>query len=269
MCLSDSISAEVANGQLVYKHRGHCADGWMDGNTLVADLNTCAARCRDRASSGCGYIAFASTKTSGTNCNLYRRDANCPDDDNFDEYNAYTVLHESASLPAYRIIHPSSCSSSSYKGYKTVADCAAACKDTAGCTHFELSVYPVRCTSTDRCKCYTVDSSRSSCTNTKALPGLYDICAIPPPPPPPPPPAPTPAPTSAPTASPTTRYQLRVSGADQVLTNSGYATGTAFQAHFAPIVLELTAVRSSVYCYYESGRAARRWATSGCRRRRC
>ena len=78
VCLSDSISAEVANGQLVYKHRGHCADGWMDGNTLVADLNTCAARCRDRASSGCGYIAFASTKTSGTNCNLYRRDANLP-----------------------------------------------------------------------------------------------------------------------------------------------------------------------------------------------
>merc|ERR1712137_1379441 len=63
--------------------------GWMDGNTYKATLQDCGAECRSR--DGCGFFAYAEEKTTGTNCAVYRRSEECPDDDNFPEYKAYAL----------------------------------------------------------------------------------------------------------------------------------------------------------------------------------
>ena len=73
-------------------HGGHCAGGWLGGNTMQADADACSAHCRTVAN--CHYFAFCADSThaqctDGSNCALYNEAAGCPDDDNWGAYEAY------------------------------------------------------------------------------------------------------------------------------------------------------------------------------------
>lgn len=77
-------------------HDGHCAGGWLGGNSNQANVAACSAQCR--ATAGCRYFAFCQGPTGcdgATNCALYNEEAGCPDDDNWGAYEAY-VNHGAA-----------------------------------------------------------------------------------------------------------------------------------------------------------------------------
>jgi len=87
---SDQFSITVGH-ELI--HDGHCAAGWMGGNTYQASHELCAEHCRD--TDGCGFFAYCDNGPHGcdgtTTCSLYRADAGCPDDQHWGAYNAYAL----------------------------------------------------------------------------------------------------------------------------------------------------------------------------------
>jgi len=71
-------------------HDGHCASGWMGGNTVQNTINDCEAECRSRK--GCGFFAWAAgDRITHTNCAVYSLSGGCKDDDAFQGYKAYMI----------------------------------------------------------------------------------------------------------------------------------------------------------------------------------
>jgi len=83
-------------------HGGHCAGGWLGGNTMQANEDECSAHCRTTAD--CRYFAFCADSThaqctDGSNCALYNEEAGCPDDNNWGAYEAYINIPLGGAVP--------------------------------------------------------------------------------------------------------------------------------------------------------------------------
>jgi len=72
-----------------FKHQGHCAGGW-DGNTVQNSLEDCFSECTSRPD--VGYFAF---KSSNGVCACYFTVNGCPDDNRFNDFNAYRIIKSS------------------------------------------------------------------------------------------------------------------------------------------------------------------------------
>jgi hypothetical protein len=73
-----------------YFHDGHCASGWLGGNTMQATILECYNHCITHPQ--CFYFAYDNSGIiSETNCALYG-DEGCTDDNNFPAYNAYKMI---------------------------------------------------------------------------------------------------------------------------------------------------------------------------------
>jgi len=73
-----------------FEHGGHCASGWLGGNSNQADELACSAHCR--ATADCRYFAFCEGPQGcdgSTNCALYSEAGGCTDDNNWAAYVAY------------------------------------------------------------------------------------------------------------------------------------------------------------------------------------
>ena len=73
----------------VLKHQGHCAAGWA-GTTMNKNINDCFIQCASM--SKIGFFAFNSKKGE---CACYFAAMGCPDDDLFNDYNAYSIIEGS------------------------------------------------------------------------------------------------------------------------------------------------------------------------------
>ena len=71
----------------MFKHQGHCADGWAGKNTVQKDVVDCFNECTNRPN--VGYFAFNSQKGK---CACYFTEKGCPDDDKNNDYNAYRII---------------------------------------------------------------------------------------------------------------------------------------------------------------------------------
>jgi len=88
------VSSEAKGGYYTLFHDGHCASGWLGGNTCQKTLEDCAEKCRRTAA--CGYFAHQKSctkKTAGTNCAMYSVAGKCKDDNNYPKYNAYRITN--------------------------------------------------------------------------------------------------------------------------------------------------------------------------------
>jgi len=86
------VSSEAKGGYYTLFHDGHCASGWLGGNTCQKTLEDCAEKCRRTAA--CGYFAHQKScteKTLRTNCAMYTAAGKCKDDNNYPKYNAYRI----------------------------------------------------------------------------------------------------------------------------------------------------------------------------------
>lgn len=72
-----------------FVHDGHCAAGWMPGNTNQGSVAACASHCNTVPN--CGFFAYSTGR-----CALYHRDHACPDDDQYPDYNAYRLIEATA-----------------------------------------------------------------------------------------------------------------------------------------------------------------------------
>ena len=72
-----------------YVHDGHCAGGFLGGNTCQPSLKACADNCANNKE--CGYFAYQPSCDGGTNCALYDDASGCPDDNQYPKYNAYRI----------------------------------------------------------------------------------------------------------------------------------------------------------------------------------
>jgi len=131
-------------------HDGHCASGWMGGNTVKQSIVECEAQCRGKV--GCGFFAYAATKTTGTNCALYSLAGSCKDDNKYPAYEAYSLnpkCVKEAPAPAppapvpegacFRSFHDGHCASG-WMGkntlQNTIEECEAVCRSRSGCGFF-------------------------------------------------------------------------------------------------------------------------------------
>ena len=81
---------------MIYKgyvliHDGHCASGWLDGNTYQSTIEVCYQNCKNNKQ--CFYFAYddpVDGTAGSTNCALYGN-AGCTDDNNYPTYNAYEM----------------------------------------------------------------------------------------------------------------------------------------------------------------------------------
>ena len=76
----------------VWVHRGHCAGGHLTGqHTCESSLEACGKHCKKNDQ--CGYFAYSTNKchVDWGNCALYGVAAGCPDDNQFQEFDAYRV----------------------------------------------------------------------------------------------------------------------------------------------------------------------------------
>ena len=71
-----------------FLHQGHCAAGWKEPNTNQANIEDCRNECAKF--SNVGYFAYGTDNT----CACYLADHGCPDDDKYDDYNAYRIVRE-------------------------------------------------------------------------------------------------------------------------------------------------------------------------------
>lgn len=75
-----------------FVHDGHCAGGWLGGNSRQGSVAACSAHCN--SIDGCGFFAFCDGPTGcdgTTDCALYSEAGQCPDDNHWGAYNAYRV----------------------------------------------------------------------------------------------------------------------------------------------------------------------------------
>jgi len=118
----------VVLGAYTHIHGGHCAGGWLGGNTMQANTDACSAHCR--AVDNCHYFAFCGDATDaqctdGSNCALYDEAGGCPDDDNWGAYEAY-VNNGNAPVVSYMKMAYGSANCPEGKRISTYAECEAA-----------------------------------------------------------------------------------------------------------------------------------------------
>ena len=70
-----------------FKHQGHCRDGFARPNSVQKKIEDCFSECASRPN--IGYFAFNS-KNGG--CSCYLNAKGCPDDDKFNDHNAYRII---------------------------------------------------------------------------------------------------------------------------------------------------------------------------------
>ena len=75
-----------------FLHRGHCAAGWDNGpNTNQATILNCRDECAGRPN--IGYFAYG----ADNNCACYFSNSGCPDDNQYEDHNAYRIVRQSIS----------------------------------------------------------------------------------------------------------------------------------------------------------------------------
>ena len=75
-------------GLYEFMHRGHCAKGWKGPNSNQANIEDCRNECAK--SLNVGYFAYG----TGNKCACYLADDECPDDNRYDDLNAYRIIRE-------------------------------------------------------------------------------------------------------------------------------------------------------------------------------
>lgn len=71
-----------------FKHKGHCAEGYVKPNTKEGSLLACRNKCAKIWN--VGYFAYSTSKQ----CACYLESKLCPDDENYDDHDAYRILRE-------------------------------------------------------------------------------------------------------------------------------------------------------------------------------
>ena len=69
-----------------YVHQGHCAGGWVSPNSIQGTILDCRNECAGR--SAVEYFAYNDAHDA---CACYTQ---CPDDNHFNDYNAYRIIGE-------------------------------------------------------------------------------------------------------------------------------------------------------------------------------
>ena len=73
-----------------FKHKGHCAAGWDGSNTFQGNIEDCFKECSSRKD--IGFFAFTTnTDDNIDDCSCYFSADGCPDDDTFEDFNAYHI----------------------------------------------------------------------------------------------------------------------------------------------------------------------------------
>ena len=77
----------------VLKHQGHCAEGWAGSNKHQNNVDGCFKECSSRRN--VGYFSF---NPKNGDCACYLRNAGCPDDDLYNDYNSYNIIRSNCSI---------------------------------------------------------------------------------------------------------------------------------------------------------------------------